>query len=255
MTEILLLGTFHFMESSIDFYSPKSQEELHILSNKLQRFDPDTIAVEAAIHAQKYVDNSYDKFRLEDLNDSEKMKRETLGDIYIFGDYYPIKYNNEAVQIGYRLGKMLSHTQIYAIDDDTILNTDLLGSVAHKTEPRTRAESLLSEAQNEYYVHLSAEPKDAIIDRLKYYNDDKWINLNHNIYIKANAIDAGENYKGANMVADWYKRNLKIFANIQKLATDSKRMFIIYGAGHLKILKQLIESDKNLKLVDIYEYI
>ena len=68
------------------------------------------------------------------------------------------------------------------------------------------------------------------------------------IYIQANAVNANSDYSGTKMVANWYARNLKIFANIQQLALKSKRMFILYGAGHLKILRQLIESDKNLSI-------
>ena len=57
------------------------------------------------------------------------------------------------------------------------------------------------------------------------------------------------------LTSKWYERNLKIFANIQQLATRSNKLFILYGAGHLKILKELINADDNLKLVDTYEYL
>ena len=50
-------------------------------------------------------------------------------------------------------------------------------------------------------------------------------------------------------------RNLKIFSNIQRLATKNERVFIIFGAGHLQILRDLINADSNLKLVDIDKYL
>lgn len=245
MTDILLLGTFHFMESDIDFYSRKSQKELELLSESIKSFAPDTIAVEAAAHAQKDIDSSYEKFCLDNLNDIDKMKRENLGDIHIFGGCYPIMYNNEAVQIGYRLGKLFSHTKIYAIDDDTASNMNPMKSDIPS----------LAEAKKAFKLHSNAEPKDSIIEKLKYINDEKWINLHHSTYIQANAVNADSDYSGSTMVAAWYERNLKIFANIQNLAKSSKRMLVIYGAGHLKILKQLINEDSNLRLVDISEYI
>ena len=37
MTEILLLGTFHYMESPIDFYSPEVQKELDMLVSSMRR--------------------------------------------------------------------------------------------------------------------------------------------------------------------------------------------------------------------------
>jgi len=245
MTEILLLGTFHFMESAIDFYSLEAQKELQIISEKLIKFTPDAIAVEAASHAQKYIDISYDKFDLKDLNDFDKMKSETLGEIYIFGGFYPMTYNNEVIQIGYRLGKMLSLPKIYAIDDDVRLDMSPMKSV----------EPSLSEAKSELKMHLKNEPKKSIINMFRYYNDNEFTELNHNTYIQANSVNADSDYSGAKMVASWYERNLKIFANIQRLATKNKRILVVYGAGHLKLLKQFIDSDKNLKLISIDEYL
>ena len=108
MTEILLLGTFHFMESSFDFYTDKVQDELDDLTKKLLEFHPDAVAVEAAMHQQEAVSESYQKFNLKDLKNPEKMRSETLGNIHMFGQTCPITYNNEAIQIGYRLGKLLN---------------------------------------------------------------------------------------------------------------------------------------------------
>jgi len=245
MTEILLLGTFHFMEEPIDFYSLEVQKELQKLSNKLQKFNPDTIAIESECSSQQYIDRSYEKFCLKDLSNLEKMKRETLGEIFIHDNCYPIVYNNEVIQIAYRLGKMLEHSKIYAIDSYTRLDM---------TPMRSNDASLL-DAKKQFEEHSKKEPKHSITEFIKYVNDEKWINLHHGTYIQANAVEADEIYSGTKMVAAWYERNLKIFANIQRLAMNSQRLFIIYGAGHLKLLKQLIEADQNLKLVDIRDYI
>lgn len=67
MTEILLLGSFHFLESSIDFYSSEIQNELDLITRKLLTFNPAVIAVEAAAKAQEYIDKSYEIFDLMDL--------------------------------------------------------------------------------------------------------------------------------------------------------------------------------------------
>lgn len=56
------------------------------------------------------------------------MQNKTLGKICMFGQRCPITYNNEAVQIGCRLGKTLKHSKIYAIDNDTILNMEVMNN-------------------------------------------------------------------------------------------------------------------------------
>ena len=246
MTEILLLGSFHFLESSIDFYSSEIQNELDLITRKLLKSNPAVIAVEAAAKAQEYIDKSYEIFDLMDLQDRNKMQNETLGEIYMFGQKYPITYNNESIQIGYRLGKMLAHSKVYAIDDDTILNMDVMYN---------KPPSSLKKAMNALHADMNKHMNDTIVDMYKYYNSEEWSKLNHSIYIQANMISAGNNYAGAEMVTKWYERNLKIFSNIQRLADTYRRIFIIYGAGHLKILRDLINADSNLKLIDAGKYL
>lgn len=244
MTEILLLGTFHFRESQFDFCSDQVQDELDRLVQKLSVFNPDSIAVEVAIHQQEVVSKSYQKFSLTDLRNYEKMRNKSLGDIHLFGETHPITYDNEAIQVGYKLGKLLKLDDIHAVDDDIAL-----GDSAAKLMPFLT--DVLEAMQND----MSKHTEDSIIELYRYYNSVEWSKLNHNIYIRANSVKIDGTYAGAEMNTKWYERNLKIFANIQRLATISERLFIIYGAGHLQILKDLISADDNLKLVDVYKYL
>ena len=57
------------------------------------------------------------------------------------------------------------------------------------------------------------------------------------------------------MVASWYERNLKIFSNLQRLAAQKERVFLLFGAGHLRILRDLVQADRNLKWVDACAYL
>lgn len=244
MTKIFLLGTFHFMESQIDFYSSDVQNELAILAQGLLQFQPDAIAVEAAAHAQKDIDASYQNFSLSDLQSREKMQSKALGDIHLYGGTYPITYNNEAVQIGYRLGKLSAHNRVYAIDDDTALD---MSAMNHPTPSLTAALHTLRDVD---------QPGNSLLERYRICNSEAWSKANHAVYVQANAIRTQENaYAGAEMVAKWYERNLKIFANIQHLAANHERLLILFGAGHLEILKSLINADCNLQLVDSSEYL
>ena len=243
MTEILLLGTFHFRESSFDFGSDVVQDELERFTQKLSEFKPDVIAVEAAVHQQEVISRLYQGFNSADLRNSYKVRNDDLGNIHMFGETRPLTYNNETVQIGFKLGKMLDLDNIYAIDDDSELgNAEIIMPFLTDT---------IETIQEDMHKHK----EDSIIELYRYYNSVEWSKLNHNIYIRANTIKIDGAYIGAEMVSEWYKRNLKIFSNIQQLAVKSKRLFVIYGPGHLQILKDLINADDNLKLVDTYEYL
>ena len=86
-------------------------------------------------------------------------------------------------------------------------------------------------------------------------NSQEWSRLNHQVYVLVNESGTSEDYYGARPVAQWYERNLKIFSNLQRVAREYERIFLLYGAGHLHILRQLIEGDSRLRLIDTEEIV
>jgi len=82
-------------------------------------------------------------------------------------------------------------------------------------------------------------------------------------------------YAGADLLASWYQRNVRIYSNIVKLADppagcsvatcgldDSalkkdrpiERILVIYGAGHLTLLRQLAAEDPNVRLRKLSDF-
>ena len=243
MTKILLIGTFHFLESEIDFYTDEAQRLLQSLNNRLAKFNPDAIALEDAVHAQNSVDASYNKFSLNDLSNYDKMRNETLGTIFLYGGEHPITYKNESIQIGYRLGKTVGLDKVYAIDDDTVL-PDMSEDGSEKVETLFKKHWGKMKFENEN-----------IIEMLKTVNSAEWSYHNHQLYLVKNEVGAGGSYAGADYFGRWYMRNLKIFANLQKLCNTYDRIFVLYGAGHLYILRELINASENMELINYREYI
>ena len=59
---------------------------------------------------------------------------------------------------------------------------------------------------------------------------------------------------GADLVGEWYKRNLRIFANIvHDVDTDTDRIFVMFGAGHIWTLRQFFEDHPGFDLVPVAE--
>ncbi|MCL2775237.1 MAG: DUF5694 domain-containing protein [Oscillospiraceae bacterium] len=244
MTQIFLLGTFHFRESDIDFYTEDTQRQLCDTNERLKKFNPDAITLEAAAHAQSAVNESYEKFSLEDLSDFDKMRNETLGTINIYGSTFPISYKNESIQIGYRLGKTMGAGKIHAIDDDSILD-----DIDEEIPERIKI------AFDKHLEKMNAVEGKTILEILRYLNSDEWSYHNQQLYLVNNAIGAGGSYTGANFFGQWYMRNLKIFANLQKLSESHERVFSLYGCGHLYILRELINLCEDMELVDYRDYL
>lgn len=248
MTKIFLLGVFHFNPKGDEYiFSDPTQKRLQKFNQSLVKFNPDKIGVEYSAHSQEDIDNSYNMFDLNDLSDIDKMATQTVGTIRMYNEIRPILYRNEVVQIGYRLGKTLNHEKIYAIDDDTILEDgpwDKMSETYKKMNDRSWKK-----------LNGTGEPEDNIVKMLLSGNSDESVYYDHQLYMTVNSVNAGTTYDGTVYTANWYMRNLKIFANIQNLCETCERLFIIYGSGHLAILRHLIKSCDNMELVNINEYL
>lgn len=245
MTDILLLGSFHFLQTEKNLYAPELQAELEILAREILRFSPDAVAVEAAAHQQEAVSAAYRKFDLSDLQDTQKMRTETLGNINMFGRELSITYNNETIQIGFRVAKQMCCADVYAIDDDSEMD----GTAFENPSPA------LQEAMEQVWAFERRERTDTLIGRIRCLNSAEWSRRNHAAYMRANEMEQNGDCLGARAVAQWYARNLMIFSHLQRLAMHHERIFVVYGAGHLQILRDLIRADDRLHLVDTELYL
>ena len=62
---------------------------------------------------------------------------------------------------------------------------------------------------------------------------------------------AGFSASGANLVADWYRRNVQMFSKVLKWMTFSeRRIVIVVGSGHVPILRHLFETHGGFRVVE-----
>lgn len=59
------------------------------------------------------------------------------------------------------------------------------------------------------------------------------------------------------MTSNWYERNLKIFANLTRIAdaAGDDRILLVIGVGHCKILRQLVQDSRDFELVEANSYL
>jgi hypothetical protein len=89
---------------------------------------------------------------------------------------------------------------------------------------------------------------------LLYLNSPPRLRLGHGTYLTGYfKVGAGDKYCGADdLAAYWYDRNLRIFANLLRLVrSPEERIVVIFGAGHLPILRHLAESSPDLRLIEV----
>jgi hypothetical protein len=69
-------------------------------------------------------------------------------------------------------------------------------------------------------------------------------------------VGVANEYPGVDYVTAWYSRNLRIFANLQRIteAADD-RILLIIGGGHVPILRHCVLASPQYTLVEVHDYL
>ena len=233
MAEIILVGTFHY-PGRFDVFSHDVQKQIDEFTNRLASFHPNKIAVEFPYGIQNELDKLY--ARSDKYNFSENV---VYGNVERYGVIGPFKSVNEIVQIGFRLGKKLNLDKIYGIDEDIELSDEL----SDKITPYMDMDSFFEK------MRMMTEQAKDLGELYSIHNRDKYIAVDHSIYLDMNKINLGK-YEGSQLVLQWYERNLKIFSNLQNICEKGDKVLVLIGSAHLKILKELITASNEMNLCE-----
>ena len=238
-TKILLIGTIHFetphtdqFELKVDdFLSAKRQSELEDLTNVLSQTKATKVMIERSIENQRSSDSLYN--------------------LYLTG-HYKITVS-EREQIGFRLAKKLKLNKVNCIDKFYGMHDSLMVATAKENDQLYLLKDLQTVATtmlNDYDTKLK---KGTITEVLKHINKPEELKRNLSIYLKFIAkIGAGKNFAGAESVSEWYLRNLAIYSNIiNQVEPSDKYVILIFGQGHIPILKHFLENNDNFDVVEL----
>lgn len=139
-------------------------------------------------------------------------------------------------------------------DDFTFAIDDILGD--HRQRELDEAARLLAEfGAHRSYLECLPEQEARVNEQYRRYLsgelDPTAEGLRNEIHQLGFRTDA---HIGADLVGEWYKRNLRIFANIvHDVDTDTDRIFVMFGAGHVWTLRQFFEDHPGFDLVPVAE--
>lgn len=251
---VLLLGTYHFNNPGSDaiknaernILTPENQEDLdQITQSIISKFKPDQIFVESDFNKkdglnnqyQLYLNNQYSKFT--DTIKKQRYKRYCI--------------EGETFQLAFRLAKKANIKQIYPIDSLIEMRLDILKKEMYsKNETKVLFDKTLSKMTQSTNTCME---KKSLRDVFICFNEKEDLARNKGFYISlANKINPDGKYFGSNLVADWYKRNLIMYANIQnQLEPKTKNIFVLVGTGHAAIFREFFENDENFNLIEVNE--
>ncbi len=239
--EILILGTYHmanpgrdvFNMAADDVLAPKRQAEIVELLEVLKRFKPTKIAIESTVY--------------EDRRPKQ------------YAEYLAGKYTltaNEIEQVGFRLAKELGMKAVYPVDIDGDFPWQRVINFAKGTGQSPFMDQIMSEIgamvkAQDAYLHSHT-----VLETLLYMNDDDKVAQDVGFYYREAHLGEPGDYAGPDLLASWYQRNIRIYNNIMKIIeSPNDRALVIYGAGHLGWLRQMVENDPAMRLRKLSEFV
>lgn len=238
--EVLVLGVYHMSNPGRDIVdmraddvlAPRRQAEIEDVVAVLEKFHPTKIAVEAA------------------FDDDAIAKR--------YGEYLAGRHEltrNEIEQIGFRLAKQLGHRTVYAVDADGEFPFARLADYARAHGRTKELDALMGEITNKVKATDAYLASHTVLETLLYMNSDERAAEDVGFYYRQAHLGEPWDWAGADLVSDWFRRNMRIYSNVVRLAdSPSERVLVIFGAGHLGWLRHDFASDPTVRLRKLAEF-
>ncbi len=249
----MVLGVFHFDNPGLDSYKPKypfnileekRQGELEMLLNKIAEYKPTKILLE------------WDRIEMDSIANDRFQK-------YLDGTYSIDDKRNEVYQIGFKLAKKSGHRKIYCSDASADwfgveLDWDNYDAETYLKSKGQYEKSTRYDYQSFYEQNDSLKTVQSLTEHFEMINSPENRLKDHQAYLAETILEgAGDNYLGADAVAKWYRRNLRIFANAYDLTDfdSEERLLLLYGSGHVWQLRQFFMDSPDFEYVEPNEYL
>jgi hypothetical protein len=244
--QVLVLGAYHMANRGHDIYNmhaddvlaPKRQAEIAQVVEVLKKFQPTKVAIEADL--------------LSPDNPTTKLRANQYAD-YLAGNHE--LGPDEVEQIGFRLAKELGHRTIYPVNADYDFPYQRLVDYAKASGRSNELEEIMSgfaaktKAQNEYLTSHT------ILETLLWMNSNEKAEYENGLYYRLAHFGQVGDWAGADLLADWFHRNIRIYSNIMQLVdSPTERILVIYGSGHLTWLRRDFGSDPTIGLHVLSEF-
>ena len=243
--KVLLVGSFHFdypnldehvigAEDQIDVKAPDRQAEMKELLDYLARFRPNKIVVER--RPGRKVNEYYRAY----LAGERELGRSEIEQIaFRLGERFKIDslIPGDAGSLSYSL---------YYHPDSTVLQPLLDTVFADDGTENPVADTLDKRYFELYALEDKMDAGHTLLEIFQYANHPDRIRRGHGHYLQF-----GSRHNPDALAIGWYSRNLRIFRNIQRAATSpNDRILVLFGSGHLGILRQQVESTPAMQLVE-----
>lgn len=247
--EVLIVGTFHFAQVdtlTYDVLKAPRRAEAERVVDALVRWAPAKVFVESQPEFNQLF---YDSLMLSLAAGSDLPRR------------------NEIYRLGMRTAQRLGQPRVYLVDNPGRYGIlyEQMERVADATGKRDVMEGRVPFVQRALYERDSTDEQQRSMTLpayLQYLNSAEYRRTDHGVYLSryprigAVRTDLSDSTSasraGAELVADWYRRNVMIYSKVLNwMDWSERRIVIVIGAGHVPILRHLFESHGSFRVVEV----
>jgi hypothetical protein len=231
--QLMLLGAPHFANHGLDVVNAQvpdvleaqRQQEITGVVAALARFKPTKVVVEWSAEKQEKLDQRYSAYRA--------------------GTYALSR--DETDQLAMRVAAQLGLARVHAVDWNKMPPGRIEDFDYEQSAQREGQQARLDAIRDKSRAgQATAFLRNTTVQGwLVHYNLPEQLEMNNRAYFDYALL--GE--PGANWIGNWYTRNLKIFANLVRLAEPGDRILVVYGQGHVFPLRQYAEQSGAFELV------
>ncbi|MFV8334926.1 DUF5694 domain-containing protein [Flavobacterium sp. RSP29] len=240
--KVLNVGTFHMSETNdatkTEFNEDgvKEQAEIRKLNEMIAKFKPTIICVEITPENQDGLNLAYQEY-LKTAQDFETNW-------------------SEVSLVAFEVGRLSNVKKLYGIDHKMGYNYTIGEEIVNTIDSvtyRNYVNNPLKESPelSRKIDHLS------LIDKMRTINNPKYqdflLNINADILTY---VGTEKGYEGADEASKLYKRNLRMFSNINRIPmNENDRVFILSGGLHASFFADFMKRSPKYELVPISNYL
>ena len=251
--KVYLLGTFHFAQTDTTYnvLDENHQKSIEDLCEIIAKQNPNKIFVERQpeYEFQNKIDSLY------------KIYAET-----------PIilKAKNEIYQVGFRVAKKLGHEKVFQCDHPGQYGR-FNRAAREYAEKNNQNDVLEAKRLGTVMRYDNIVDEDSLMNSITLLQYIQWINspevmnTSHASYI-ANYPQIGStdyyNYDdntliGAELTADWYRRNIMIYTKMINQVDYEKdeAIFLLMGGDHIPIIESLFNANPYFEVIETSEWL
>uniref|UniRef100_UPI004049435D DUF5694 domain-containing protein n=1 Tax=Flavobacterium sp. TaxID=239 RepID=UPI004049435D len=210
-----------------DLNDPKVKAEINNIVACLVKYKPTVICIEMQPDNNSFVNEVYQKYIIDQSN--------------------RLNYSEELNAIAFESGRLSGVQYIYGIDDAMGFDYPSLVDLAN----RNKADSLFVENIMNSYKTVNNLP---LLEQFYKINTKEYKTETFNFYNFLGTMHTDGKYEGADIIADFYKRNLRMYSNFCNIPlTKEDRVLIILGATHTAYLDVFLENNPKYKVENTLE--